>query len=196
MGIVIKKFICWKKFVVKTVFFSKKFLDFDKNFSQIFYLFVSIIRSKLKCRSVKQRIELILRFWYHSLFTFISVAIEVSHIKKYYAFFPLLGLIVFCTVRIKLLHLHGNPTGIYSSSRLEVFYEKGVLRNFGKFTGKHLCQSLSFNKVSGLRPANLLKKRIWHRCFPVNFAKFLRTLSLTGHLRWLLLHLLLAQLMR
>ena len=25
------------------------------------------------------------------------------------------------------------------------------------------------------RPAALLKKRLWHRCFPVNFAKFLRT---------------------
>ena len=27
----------------------------------------------------------------------------------------------------------------------EVFYKKGVLRNFAKFTGKHLCQSLFFN---------------------------------------------------
>ena len=34
---------------------------------------------------------------------------------------------------------------------------------------------LFFNKVAGLRPATLLKKRLWHRCFPVNFAKFLRT---------------------
>ena len=25
------------------------------------------------------------------------------------------------------------------------------------------------------RPATLLKKRLWHRCFPMNFAKFLRT---------------------
>ena len=25
------------------------------------------------------------------------------------------------------------------------------------------------------RPSTLLKKRLWHRCFPVNFAKFLRT---------------------
>ena len=33
----------------------------------------------------------------------------------------------------------------------------------------------SFNKVAGLRPAALLKKRLWHRCFPVNFAEFLRT---------------------
>ena len=36
-------------------------------------------------------------------------------------------------------------------SRPEVFCKKGVLRNFTKFTGKHLCQSLFFNKVAGLR---------------------------------------------
>ena len=53
--------------------------------------------------------------------------------------------------------------------------KKGVLRNFTKVTGKRLCQSLFFNKVAGLRPATLLKKRLWHRFFPVNFAKFLRT---------------------
>ena len=29
--------------------------------------------------------------------------------------------------------------------------KKGVLRNFKKFTGKHLCQSLFFNKVAGLK---------------------------------------------
>ena len=51
---------------------------------------------------------------------------------------------------------------------------KGVLRYFTKFTGKNLCQSLFFTKVAGPRPATLLKKRLWHRCFPVNFAKFLR----------------------
>ena len=27
--------------------------------------------------------------------------------------------------------------------------KKGVIRNFAKFTGKHLCQSLFFNKVAG-----------------------------------------------
>ena len=64
------------------------------------------------------------------------------------------------------------------NSRPEVFYKKGVLGNFTKFTGKHLCQSLSLNKVSGLRPETLLKKRLWHRCFPVNFEKLLRTLIL------------------
>ena len=57
----------------------------------------------------------------------------------------------------------------------EVFYEKGVLRNFIKFTGKHLSQSVFFNKVTDLGPATLFKKRLCHRCFPANFAKFIRT---------------------
>ena len=55
-----------------------------------------------------------------------------------------------------------------------MFCKKGVLENFTKFTGKHLCQSLFFNKVAGLRSATLLKKRLWYRCFPVNFVKYLR----------------------
>ena len=40
----------------------------------------------------------------------------------------------------------------------EVFYKKCILKNFAKFTGKHLCQSLFFNKVAGLGPATLLKR--------------------------------------
>ena len=42
----------------------------------------------------------------------------------------------------------------------EVFCKKAVLRNFAKFTVKYLCQSLFFNKVTRMRPAFLLKKRI------------------------------------
>ena len=48
-----------------------------------------------------------------------------------------------------------------------------VFRNFAKFTGNHLCQSLFFNKDAGLRP--------------VSFVKFLRTPFPTEHLWWLLL---------
>ena len=47
---------------------------------------------------------------------------------------------------------------MFRSSRQEVFCKKGVLRNFAKFTGKHLCQSLFFNKVAGLRSADLQAK--------------------------------------
>ena len=49
--------------------------------------------------------------------------------------------------------------------------QKDVLRNFTKFTGKHLC----------LRPATLFKKGLWHRCFPVNFVKFLTSITLNYH---------------
>ena len=31
-------------------------------------------------------------------------------------------------------------------------------------------ESLFFNKVAGLRPATLFKKRLWQRCFPMNVA--------------------------
>ena len=37
------------------------------------------------------------------------------------------------------------------------------------------------------RPATLLKRRLWHRCFPMNLAKFLRTPFCIEHLWWLLL---------
>ena len=60
-------------------------------------------------------------------------------------------------------------------SRPGVFYKKGNLRNFAKLIGKHLYQRFFF------------KKNLWHRCFPVSFAKFLRTRFFTEHVLWLLL---------
>ena len=63
---------------------------------------------------------------------------------------------------------------LYRSSQRRCSVREGVLRNFAKFLGKHLCQSVFFSKVAALRPATLLQQRLWHRCFPVNFAKFLR----------------------
>ena len=82
-----------------------------------------------------------------------------------------------------------KPHWNYRSSHQRCFSRKYFLRNFAKFTEKHLRQSLFFSKVAGLRPATLLKKRLWHRCFPINFAKFPRTPFLTEHLRWLPLKL-------
>ena len=52
-----------------------------------------------------------------------------------------------------------------------MFCKKGVLRNFWKFTGKHLYQSLFFNKVSDLGQAcefwEISKNTFFHRTPPV-----------------------------
>ena len=50
-----------------------------------------------------------------------------------------------------------------------------VLKNFAKFTGKHLFWSLIFTKLQSLQASNGNKMRLQHRCFPVKFEKFLRT---------------------
>ena len=59
----------------------------------------------------------------------------------------------------------------------ELLYKKCVLKNVENLQGS-TCAIGLFNK------ATLLKKWLWHRCFPVNFAEFLRTAFLqnTGRL--------------
>ena len=61
---------------------------------------------------------------------------------------------------------------VYRSSHQRFSVNKGVLRNFAKFTGKHY---------------EFIKKRLWHRCLPVNFVKFLRTSFLQNTSEQLLL---------
>ena len=74
----------------------------------------------------------------------------------------------------------------------ELLCKKHVVKNFSKFTGKHLCWSFLFNKIAGLRCFwTLLIKILRHRCFPVNFAKFLRAPFLLNSSGKLLLWLIL-----
>ena len=77
------------------------------------------------------------------------------------------------TTKRKFTFNHKSP-GILRSSHQRYPVRKRVLKNFAKLTGKHLCQSLFLNKVTGLSSGTLLKKSLWHRCFPVNFVTFLR----------------------
>ena len=79
-----------------------------------------------------------------------------------------------------------DPGSLFESpvrSSQEVFY-KGDFRNFAKFTGKHLCQSLFFNKVAGLRPktCNIIKKETLARVFSCEFCKISENTFFTEHL--------------
>ena len=48
-----------------------------------------------------------------------------------------------------------------------MFCRKGALRNFAKFIGNTSARDYFLIKLP--QPATLLKKSLWHRCFPVNF---------------------------
>ena len=103
------------------------------------------------------------------------------HIKHpWYSFFAKVNCLLFFPKKLHHRCLIGYKIRIciflLQKQPPEEFCKKDVLKNFAKFTEKHLCQSLFINKVAGLSlRSTLLKKKIWLRCFPVNFAKFLRT---------------------
>ena len=83
-------------------------------------------------------------------------------LSEIYRCFPTVAGIMFLSSTS--LTLRNQNIGMNRSSRPEVFCKKTFLWNFIKFTWKHLCQSLFFNKAAGWR-----LQRLWHSCFPVNF---------------------------
>ena len=62
--------------------------------------------------------------------------------------------------------------------------KKGALISFTKFTGKHLCQSLYFNKVAGLwaEACNFIKKETLAQVFPCGFCDISKNTLFTEHL--------------
>ena len=57
-----------------------------------------------------------------------------------------------------VFHPSSQTFGKARSSRSRMFFKIGALKNFVNFTGKHLCWSLFFNKVTGLQACNFIKK--------------------------------------
>ena len=72
----------------------------------------------------------------------------------------------------KVLYLQKEPT--------KVFCKKVALKYFAIFTERHVSESL-FNKLAVQKACNLIKKRLQHRCFLMNIAKYLRTACFTEH---------------
>ena len=64
------------------------------------------------------------------------------------------------------------------SSHQRCSAKKGVLRNFAKFTGKHLCQSLFFNEVPG-GACNFIKKEALAQVFSCEFCEISKNAFLT-----------------
>ena len=66
-----------------------------------------------------------------------------------------------------------SKTKQFQKQSSELFWKKGVLKNFANFTWKHLWWSL-FNNVAGLQDCNFIKKRFLYRCFLITVLKVLR----------------------
>ena len=82
----------------------------------------------------------------------------------------------------------------YSNAVTQRCSVKEVILKISQNSQKNTCARVSFlTKLqgSGLRTATLLKKRIWHTCFSMNFAKILRASFFIEHLWWLPLDILL-----
>ena len=56
------------------------------------------------------------------------------------------------------------------SSRSQMLFNIGVLKNVANFTGKYLCRGLLLIKLQAPPAYNLIKKRLQQGCFPVNSA--------------------------
>ena len=74
-----------------------------------------------------------------------------------------------------------KATSSYKSSHRRCSIRKGSLRNFGKFTGKHLYQDLFLNKVTGLS-GNFIKEETQTKVFSCGFCEISENNLFTEHL--------------
>ena len=73
-----------------------------------------------------------------------------------------------------------NQAFFFRSSRSQMFFKMGVLKNFAIFTGKHLCWYFFLIKLQV--STTLLKRGSNISDFPVDLAKSLRTALFAEHL--------------
>ena len=109
----------------------------------------------LQCQNTQVYVE----GWHYLLTLSVSV----------YCFFIVLSIfyyLLYSTCLKQPLKQQKTSMGRISHRRCSV--KNGVLGNFAKFTGEHLCQILFFNK----KACNFSKKSLWHRRFPVNLGNF------------------------
>ena len=102
-----------------------------------------------------------------------------------------------CHIIVQVLFATGKADMI--SNKVDIRYEfPNDLNLESTHTHTHKKNNLEILglKLLRLSPASLLKKRLWHRCFPVNFAKFLRATFLENTSKLLLLHIKTSQLIR
>ena len=77
----------------------------------------------------------------------------------------------------------------FRSSHPEVFCKRGVLRNFTKFTGKHLCWSPFLIQLEVMKDCSFNKKGNPTQVFSCEYHKVFKNSFFMEHLWWLLLNM-------
>ena len=86
----------------------------------------------------------------------------------------------------KCVNKNNINKNISGSNRSQMFYKIDVLKNLLKFKGKY-CKGISFLLKLQVGCSTFLKKLL-HKCFPANFAKFLRAIFFLNTVGRLHLH--------
>ena len=109
----------------------------------------------------------------HSLWTSYKIFLSLKHLFHFFSDQLLNAIFTRVLLRLTLYYYHIMYVSEVLIRRCSV---KMVFLEISQNSQENTCARVSF-----------LKKILWHRCFPVNFSKFIRTPFLRDHLRWLLL---------
>ena len=84
------------------------------------------------------------------------------------------------------LEIYWNIVVTFRNSHWKCSVKKSVLRNFAKFTGKYLCQSLFFNKVAA---CNFIENETLKQVFSCEFCEISKNTIFIEHPGRLLLNI-------
>ena len=142
---------------------TKIVTDFIPQRSFNFHLKVTILKKERLAWQICWSSGLYLRFFFEN--PYLAMAEWIMSLLFYFFFFG----------GVKRDYRH--KMGQCQKQSPEVFCKKGVLRNFAKFTAKHLCQSLFYNKVVKKIIINYIRKTLHLRCltgFWINLSEWRR----------------------
>ena len=113
--------------------------------------------------------------------------IRIQNIRKSCPF-------IYDDAKVLIKHVYQNV----SQTTLCSLFKRTRRRSYlGHYNTEAVAQGVLYKrcskKFSKSKPATLLIKRLWHRCFSANSAKLLRTPFLKKHLQWLLLIILISK---
>ena len=133
-------------------------LLFSLHFGKFVNSLLNYPQKERSLQKFKSLFPVILRIFDHECHG--ETSLEFASVQFDHVFMKLRKLESLHQENIKLL----SPQNRSSHRRCSV--RKSVFRNFAKFTGKHLCQSLFFNKVADLN----ISGRLYFHCISIPYS--------------------------